>query len=245
MAPGVSRGEPGWQDNWALSGATTDSALASGQDTGVAAGALERDVSHVVIRLGGNDFLPWAGAYDEIYFEVWDQPTIDLWIAGRIDNLRTMLEVIVPTGVGVVLLDVIDYSIMPALNQGSYGDPLRRELVATAVGQFSDAVRDLADEYDLVFLDTFALGRAIFGTNLTPRPTLLVGNVPVDLTDTDTSTGEDPTAAFVHDGIHPNTVLQGIWANAVAAALNLGYATGIAPLSEEEILAAAGRLWRQ
>jgi len=240
--PGGTWGEPrrrGYEDNWARYGATTDSALATGQHTGVADGVVNRGVSHVVIYIGTNDF---AGTYSAIYDGDWSQAEIDLWIAGRIANLEAMFDVVQPTGASLVLLDIWDPSAMPAVQQW-YPDPARREAVATAVGQFGAEVRELAQHRATrvtVFLDSFALGRAVFGTNLAPRPTLLVGNVEIDLHGSDIPGGGVPTAAFVHDRLHPNTVLQALWANAVVTALNLGYETQIEPLSEEEMLAAAG-----
>ena len=241
--PGGTWGEPrrtGYEDNWARYGATTDDALAAGQHTGVADGAINRNVSHVVFYIGGNDFSPWSGAYDEIYSGQWTQAEIDLWIDGRIANLATMLDTVEPTGADIVLMDILDFSVMPAINQGAYPDPVRREAVATAVAQFGAEARNVAQARSLVFLDAFALGRAVFGSNLTPRLELLVGNVTINLDATDTPGGTQPTAAFVDDGVHPNTVLQALWANGVATALNLGYGTQITLLSEAEMLAAAG-----
>lgn len=48
------------------------------------------------------------------------------------------------------------------------------------------------------------------------------------------------SAGFVDDGVHPNTVLQALWANAILTALNLGYRAQLVPLSEQEMLTAAG-----
>lgn len=42
------------------------------------------------------------------------------------------------------------------------------------------------------------------------------------------------------DGLHPNTIIQGLIANQVIDALNAGYGTAIAPLTEAEILAFTG-----
>ena len=245
FGPRGSWGEPrrtGYEDNWARWGATTDDAIAHGQHTGVADGVLTRGVSHVTIYIGTNDFNPVLGAYDLIYDGEWSQVQIDSWIASRIVNLEAMLDVVQPTGAAIVVLDTADPSakLWVRLNRP---DPVRREAVSTAVGQFGAEIRDMvrrrADRV-LVFLDSFALYRAVFGTSLAPRETLLVGNVAIDLDATDIPGGGVPTAAFVHDQLHPNTVLQALWANAIITALNLGYRTELVPLSEQEMLAAAG-----
>lgn len=242
--PGGSWGEPrrtGFEDNWARYGETTDGAIAQGQHNGLASGALTRDVDHAVMFIGGNDFAPWAhGTYTPLYNGSWSAAQITAWIDGRIANDVQMLNVLQPTGVEIVLASVIDFSPMPYISQGSYTDPARRELVAQALAQFRDAALQLADDRDVAFLDMYALNRALFGTNLAPNNSILVGNVAVDLLASDTGSGSNPQAAWVDDGIHPNTVIQGIWANAFATALNDVYAAGIPLFTEEQILANAG-----
>src|SRR3954469_25975604 len=55
-----SRGEPrnqGFAYNWARSDATTDSLLAAGQHTGLAAQVSSGEVSLVFVFIGGNDFI--------------------------------------------------------------------------------------------------------------------------------------------------------------------------------------------
>jgi hypothetical protein len=44
----------------------------------------------------------------------------------------------------------------------------------------------------------------------------------------------------VHDGVHPNTVIQGLTANLIMESLNIGYGAGFTLFSEEEILEHAG-----
>ena len=50
----------------------------------------------------------------------------------------------------------------------------------------------------------------------------------------------DTVDAFVHDGIHPNNVVGGIFANVFIEAFNQEYAQMITPFSEQEILLGAG-----
>jgi lysophospholipase L1-like esterase len=237
-----SWGEPrraGYEDNWARYGITSDGSLAAGAHTGLAQGVTLRGVSHAAIYIGGNDFSPWAGAYDEIYNQIWNQADIDNWIASRVLNYRTFLDTLAPTGVRLVLMSVMDFSSMPYVwQEGGFTDPLGRERVNAAMIQLRDELRDLADESNCVFLDTYALNKAIFGENTDLRTALPVGNTPIALTQRDS--GSSPATGWVFDGIHPNTVLQGIWANAVLTALNFAYDTDIALFTEAEILAHDG-----
>lgn len=241
--PGGTWGEPrrtGYEDNWARFGTTTDGAIADGQHTGVAQGVASRGVSHAVLFLGGNDFSPWAGAYDEIYDGTWGAAEIATWIDGRLANFRTLLDEVTATGVPVVLLNIFDFSAMPFLQQGSFPDPVLRDRVTAALFEIRVQAQDLARRERLVYLDIFGFGRAIFGTNTAPRGTLMVGAVEIDLTASDSPGGGDPGAAWVDDGVHPNTVIQGLWANAILSALNLAHGTAVPLFSEEEILTHAG-----
>jgi hypothetical protein len=238
--PGGSWGEPrrtGFEDNWARFGITTDGSIAAGAPAGLAAGVATRGVSHAVLFLGGNDFSPWAGAYDEIYGGVWGAAEIDAWLDSRIDNYRTILDLLAAEEAPVIVASVIDFGAMPFV-RSSFPNGAGREAVAAALADFRDRTRALAGEYGHPFLDLYALSRAIFGSQLAPRETLPVGNVPIDLDLSSGSAGD--AAAWVADAIHPHTVVQAIWANAFATALDSALGGCIAPLSESEILAANG-----
>jgi hypothetical protein len=89
-------------------------------------------------------------------------------------------------------------------------------------------------------LDLSGASMAMFGSHQVPRMTLPVGNVSIALDQSDTATGSNPTAGFVHDGIHPNSVLQGIFANLITTGLNVGYGAGFPVFSETELLAHRG-----
>lgn len=235
-------GEPrrsGYQDNWARFGITTDGSLGAGAHVGLADGATSRAVSHIAMFLGGNDFAPWAfGTYSNIYYDVWSEADITSWIESRIVNYRAVLDAVTPTGARVVLMSVIDFSPMPYIESGDFNDAVRRERVAGALARFRDRARDLADEYNLAFLDLYALSRAMFGPATAPRATLMVGNVPINMDASGNAVTRD--RAWVDDGIHPHTIIQGVWANAVLTAMNDVYGAGVPLLSEAEILTTAG-----
>ena len=233
--PGDTWGEPrrtGYEHNWARAGATTSSMLSAGQHTGLANAVLTQGVTHAAMFIGGNDFSFWSGCYDEIYYGEWSQHDIDAWIAGRISNITTALDTTVPTGVQMVIVNIPDFSIMP-LVWSSFPDPVRRDAVAAAVERANADIRDLAAEYDLALLDMYALTRAIFGPNQDQHEHLLVGNVEIELL---VASGSNPLAGWVADGVHPRTVVQGIWANAILTALNLAYDANVALFTEEELL---------
>lgn len=236
-----SWGEPrrtGYEDNWARFAATLASAIAAGQHTGLADGVLNRDVSHAVVCVGANDFAPVGAAWAPIYGDVWGPVEIDAWIAARLDELRTLLDAVLPTGVRLVLADVPDATASPTV-RAFFPDVAGRERMAAAVELFGAAVRELAIEKGVVYFDAHALTRALYGSNSAPREELLVGDVAIDLDAADTAAGDDPLAAWLHDGVHPNTVVQGITANGFLEALNR-HGAGLALFTEAELLAHAG-----
>jgi lysophospholipase L1-like esterase len=231
-------GEPrrsGHEDNWARYAQTTDEAIGSGQHTGLAQGVTQRGVSHAAVYIGTNDWSPWRGAYGAMASGAWGQAEIDAHISSRIANMRTILNTLRAIGVKIVLANVPDHSIMP-WTRGQVPSAAQRETAALGVGQYGSALRALADEYDVPLVDMYGLSRAIWGTNLAPRSSLTVGGVTVNIN----AQGVGATNGFVSDGVHPHTVIQGVWANVMLTAFDAGYATGVPVLSEEEIVVHAG-----
>ena len=243
--PGGTWGEPrrtGYQCDWARSGDTSADLLADGQHTGLAAQVGSLGVSHAVLMIGANDFNSVGlGAYFNIYNGFWSQTQINSYITGRVANVRAALDVAAPTGVRLVLVNVFDFGITP-ITWGSafYNDPVKRDRVTAVIQQVNAGLLGLAQEYDLVLVDAFALAQAAWGTNQNPRTTLLLGNVTIQLRQFDTSSNSNPAAAFVHDRAHPHTTMQGVLANVIVEALNQGYGAGVSPFSEQEILGHAG-----
>jgi hypothetical protein len=67
-----------------------------------------------------------------------------------------------------------------------------------------------------------------------------VGNVTINLRASDPGPPTlTPTAGFVSDGFHPNTVMQGIFGNVILQAFNSGYNANISLFSEQELLSHA------
>jgi lysophospholipase L1-like esterase len=243
--PGGTWGEPRrtfYESNWARYGDTTDDLLSVGQHTGLAGQVASRGVSHAVLMIGANDFNSVGiSAYFDIYNGLWSASQINSYVASRIANVRTVLDTVQPTGVRLVLVNVLDFGITP-ITWGSpfYGNASHRDRVTAVIQQVNAGLLALAQQYHLILVDAFALAQTAWGTNQNPRTTLLLGNVTIQLRQADTSTNSNPTAAFVNDDTHPHTTMQGVLANVIMEALNEGYHAGLTPFSEQEILAHAG-----
>jgi hypothetical protein len=243
--PGGTWGEPrrtGFEEDWARSGADTADALAQGQHTGLAGGAA-RGVTHAVLFIGNNNFRPGfppadnSYPYNAIYNGAWSQAQIEAHVAAGIADLRTLLAPSESAGLRLVVASPFDFGATPAVKL-LFPDAARRQRVTAAVALFGEHVRALAAEQGLVFVDALAFGQAVFGTNADPRATLLVGNVAIQLGLFSGSSGD--TAAFVGDGVHPHTVLQGIIANLFATALDRYLGACMPLFSESELLAHNG-----
>jgi hypothetical protein len=249
--PGGTWGEPrrtGFEANWARYGADSASALAEGQHTGLAGmvgtaggggGGGEGGVTHAVVAIGANDFAPTSDAYFNIYFGLWSSSRITTYVNQRVANIRAAVETLRAAGAEVVLCNVVDFGIVPAARQ-FYTNAGNRQRVANAIARVNLGVAALAEEKGTVLVDTAGLATALLGTHANLRQTLVIGGVGVGVTRRDTAGNTDPLAGFVDDGAHPHTTIQGVFANLMLTAMNVGWEAGYARLTEREILEAAG-----
>ncbi len=240
--PGGTWNEPrrrGYEYNWARAGANSGSLLSGGQHTGLAGQVPIKGITHAVLAIGANDFNPGGAAYSAIYNDDWSTDEINSYVNGRVANVTAALDTVLPTGVKLALVNFPDYSVAPA-TQAIFNESAKRDRVTAVVAQVNAALDSLAQTKQIPRVDLFGVAQAMFGTNSAPKTTLLLGNVSINLAQTDTSGGGNPTAGFVHDGVHPNTTLQGLLANLFMRALDMGYDAGVPMFSEQEILAHRG-----
>lgn len=242
VAPLNDWGEPrrsGFESNWARYAHTTDEAIVAQQHLGAAAAVAADRADYVIIFIGGNDYAPWAyGTYDEIYHNRWTSDQIRAFGDTRIANFRTMLDAIEPTGAGIVLASIPDFTFMPFVWQAR-NSSVARERVATAMRDMSTRVKLLARERRIVFVDMQRYLRDLYGANPGLRTTIAVGGVQINMH----AGTQAPAAGFVEDLAHPHTVMQSIMARVMVAALNGGFGAGLADMSESEHLALAGLVY--
>ena len=69
-------------------------------------------VSHAVLMIGANDFNSvGVGAYFNIYNGFWSATQIQSYVDGRMANVRAALDVVAPTGVRLVMVNIFDFGI--------------------------------------------------------------------------------------------------------------------------------------
>jgi len=233
-------GEPrrtGHEDNWARFGHTTNDAITTGQHTGAADGIINRNVSHLIVFLGSNDFSPAHGPYADVYNNNWSQSQIDDYVAQQLVNAEIILDEVTGLGAKVLVVSLFDFGSMVSV-EGNFPDPAGRQRASAMYDAFSAGLVGLAQQRGLPALDMLALNRAIFGTHDENFNNLGVAGVNIRLNVK--GDGSRPDRAFVNDGTHPKSTIQGIWCNAIITALNDAYGAGLTPLTETEILALVG-----
>ncbi len=249
--PGGTWGSPrrtGYEFNWALSGDTSANLLSDGQDTGLAAQVVPFGITHTVLAIGANDFNPDflsypSSAYNPVYNGSWSSAQISNYVAQTLTNIETALATVVTTGVDMVIFNVLDYGKTPAVyNNFFYTNGSKREQVSAVIGQVNSGLVYLAQKWQVPLVDAFRLQKVIFGSNTNLQSVLYIGNVAIHLQQSDSNPTNSPnrTAAFVADGAHPHTTIQGLFANMALEAVLLGYGTQVSLFTEQEILSHAG-----
>lgn len=250
----------GYAHVWARAGASSHALLVEGggQHNGVAGQGLDL----VYVGIGANDFAPadvpalmlvdvFGGIHDGcqtltscttpftgsdglLYASPTDYANA---VAARV---ATALATISASGADVVLGTLVDWSDLPAslasyplTSPGSYSDPAGRQLVSDTIGLVNAQLLALAFSQGIPVVDVTALLAA--GDGSLP---LSLGGVAIQPGPPGGT--RDPTRFFLPDGTHPDTLVQGILANAVIAAANQAYGAGLTPLGDDEILANAG-----
>src|ERR1022692_1417562 len=231
----------GYKYNWALSGATSATLLSEGQDTGLQGQAASDGVLTAVLAIGSNDFNPESSsAYLDIYSGIWTSAQIQTYVNQTLANVETALVTVRSAGISIVLANLLDPGSTPAVVTSIFSNATDRDRVDAAIQSVNAGLKNLAQKYQVPLMDWHGLEKAILGPNTNLHATLKVGNVNLNLRGSDAGPPSSaPTNAFVSDGFHPNTALQGIFANVVLQALDSGYGAGLALFSEQEILSYA------
>ena len=230
----------GYEYNWALSGATSATLLNEGQNTGLAGQAASNGVLTAVLEIGSDDFIPGLfNAYFYIYNATWSSAQIQTYVDQTLTNIESALVTVRTSGVSVVVANLLDPGATPAA-ASFFSNAANRDRVDAAIQSVNAGLKNLAQKYQVPLMDWHGLEKAILGPNTNLYATLTLGNVNLNLRGSDPGPPNSaPTNAFVSDSFHPNTAMQGIFANVVLQALDSGYGAGLPLFSEQEILSYA------
>lgn len=226
----------GFAYNWARSGATARSMIASGQHIGLAEQVKKGEVNVVIISIGANDYAPYitADGYEAIYN---GELTPAQLIAKRNDivaNIKTAIDTIQTAGnPKILLVQIPDWGNNLGVHM-VFPLPENRQRVTNVITAANNDLKALAEQYKIATIDPNR-----FYTDIIKKQQ--AGKMQVDSVSMERLLlTNDPKNLFLSDGIHPGTVLNGLFANRIIETLNTQYGTSIKPLSEKEIVKIAG-----
>jgi hypothetical protein len=208
-------------------GATSSSVLATGnQIDQVVAQVQAGNVSLVLLMIGDNDWFPNAAA---IATGAMSGAALTNFQTGVVNNITTAVDRVLDAGGKVVLGGFSNIVDAPAAS-AIYANPTWKATLEGALMDADDMLIDYTSTQNVPFIDFVALERMVYDSGH-----FEVGGVDISLT----TVGSDPHN-FFRDSENAGTVVRGVITNLFIQAINEGYGTNIALLSDLEILTIAG-----
>lgn len=227
----------GYEYNFARSGATANSMILSGQASGVAEQIKEGKVNLVIIYIGANDFAPYIT--DDGYQAIYDGSLTRANLIRKenilVANVKTAIDTIRESGetTRILLVLIPDWGNHVGI-QVAFPFPDQRRLVSNAITETNNQLIKIAQEYTIPTADPNQFYKQLNELNtedgIKIDSQLFTRVIPSD----------DPHSLVLTDGVHPGTVMNGLFANFVISALNRNLGTTIAPFSHKEIFTSAG-----
>lgn len=226
----------GFAYNYARSGATAHSMIASGQHIGVANQVKADKVNLVIIYIGANDFAPYITdtGYQAIYNGTITRPQLINKENLIVANLKTAIDTVKDAGnVKIVIITIPDWGNHIGVQVG-FPFPDQRRLVTTAIEETNNQIEQLASSYMIPTINPNDFYKTI------TRDKTATGIKIGDQTFTRLVPSDEPHSLVLDDGVHPGTVMNGLFANYLIHALNKTIGTAITPFSNQEIFTHAG-----
>ncbi len=201
----------------------------------------------------GNVMTALNSDYEAIYFGVAPPPTIQMLADAAVNDVVAAANSIRAAGIDLVVATAPEYGITPFAKH-FYPDPVGRARVDDVMESWNaDAMNRLTTQVGVPVVDLYSMTKDIWGDHGSEKDDFLIGGVAIDLNGTagvnflDYLDSPDPMAepgtpsgdtpdAFTHDGIHPNSVMNGMFANVFMTAFNQQYGDSFVLFSEQEIL---------
>ena len=237
-----SRGEPrdqGFANNWARY-ASTSSQLIANQLPGLKAQVKAGQVQYAWIFTGGNDFLYFLqdaakGGANQSLTALENQLAKVEATAARNFNTAVSSLLSANRNVKLVVATVPDVADLPAVQQAMAGNPGAQLLVNAASAQvqkYNAVIRAAAKNPRVALADLAAESVSLFGGQ---GSTVKFGGATISLT----TPGDSYNHAFLADGIHVGTVVQGVIADQFIIAIDAKFKAKVVQLSPTQIVAFA------
>jgi phospholipase/lecithinase/hemolysin len=228
----------GFAYNWSRTSATTESVIVNGQHTGLSEQIRNGEVNIAIVYIGANDFFPMIAdsGYSAIYNGTLQGKALDEKIQLSASNIDTVIKTLQEAGrVKTLLLTVPDWNLSAAVRV-AYQNETGRQRVSNAIAQLNAKIQHIANKRKVSIFDINVFYKYVLSD--APLGSITVGGESVNIY----IPGDEPHYAFLSDGVHPGTIMQGLFANALINQMNKQFYTNIQPLSEREILGNAGLL---
>jgi hypothetical protein len=239
LGPWGDWGEPrrtGYSYDWARSGATSATMIEMGQHTGLAQQIRAGEVSFVLIGVGANDFNPYyLNGYQQIYNGELSDAQVQAKIDDIVNNIMLAVDTVKQAGAqGVAVTLVNQWNLDPVL-ASLFPDAARRQRVTDAIDTVNRGITQRAAG-EAIVIDQITYMQSLIA-RLSPQGMLNIAGETLDFA----HHGDEPHHILMEDNQHLGTVASGLVANYYfIKTLNEHFSTHIAPLSDEEILRAAG-----
>lgn len=215
----------------ATSGMVADWILAN--DARLRAQVLLGNIRYGIVMVGSNDFGDPAllnDIYNGMTPQQYEPMMTSLYVSAFaiVARLKSM-------NLKVVLCGIPDPVNSPQIRLAT-PDKGKAELISIAIAQANSKLDLAAQVHKVPFVDSFGLSREILGTASVPKTTLAMGgNTILPL-----QAGLGGLNGFVHDGLHPHSVIQSLLANCILDAMHRRYGAPNFPLTEREMCQVAG-----
>jgi phospholipase/lecithinase/hemolysin len=230
----------GYEYNWALSGATAQDVVNTGQAAGVAGQVAAGKIDTVVLYVGANDFAIWNGTYGKIYDGALTDQTVKDYISRIVSGIVIAIDMVRAAGaVNMIVTNLQDRGAGPRFTS-QFPDATKRQRVTDALVAVNAGVESAVNaRRDVALIDLYNATKTPeirSRTNLA-RGTFLMAGQEISLI----VNGDEPHHAVLADNEHNGTVVQCLIANYIfVSPLNSKFGQHIRPFTDEECLTNAG-----
>ena len=234
----------GYEYNWAMSGATAEDVVNTGQATGLAQQVAAGRINTVVLYVGANDFAIWNNTYAKIYNGVLAGQALLDHINKIVSSMATAIDTVRTTeAVNMIVTNLQDRGQSPGFIS-RFPDPAKRQAVSKAIAAVNagiDIVVGARRHVALVDLYNYVDAPKNKSRINFARGTLTVGREEISFTTPD----DEPHHVMLSDDEHSGAVVQCLVANYIfVEPLNSKFGQRIKPFTDQECLTNAGILVR-
>ncbi|WP_156795375.1 SGNH/GDSL hydrolase family protein [Bradyrhizobium icense] len=234
----------GYEYNWALTGATAEDVVKTGQAAGLAQQVAAGKVNTVVLYVGANDFAIWNNTYANIYNGVLAGQSLKDYINRIVSSVAIAIDTVRTTeAVNMIVANLQDRGQSLGFI-AHFPDPAKRQAVTNAIIAVNAGIDNVVRaRRNVALVDLY---NYVDSPKYKSRINLARGTVTVGREQISFATpGDEPHHAMLSDDEHSGAVVQCLLANYIfIGPLNSKFGQRIRPFTDEECLTNAGILVR-